>query len=91
MRQSYLCEHTLVLYHNCNHHTVPTSQSEVTVVQSDDNHPRQDDESDQVTNTEGLYMCGHCVWCDTLVHLVMIICNLLVCVYYHTTLYGRLI
>ena len=60
MRQSHLCEHMLVLlllYHNCNHHTVPTSQSDVTVVQSDDNHPRQDDESDRVTNTEGLYMC----------------------------------
>ena len=27
-------------------------------MQSDDNQPRQDDESDQVTNTEGLYMRG---------------------------------
>ena len=27
-------------------------------MQLDDNQPRQYDESDQVTNTEGLYMCG---------------------------------
>ena len=27
-------------------------------MQSDDNQPRQDDENSQVTNTEGLYMCG---------------------------------
>ena len=32
---------------------VPTGQLEVTVIQSDDNQPRQHDESDQVTNTEG--------------------------------------
>ena len=38
--------------------TVPTSQSEVTVIQSDDNQPRQDDESSPVENTKGLYMCG---------------------------------
>ena len=35
------------------YYIVPTSQSEVTVMQSYDNQPRQDDESDQVTNTEG--------------------------------------
>ena len=27
-------------------------------MQSDDNQPRQDDESSQVENTKGLYMCG---------------------------------
>ena len=42
----------LMLYHNCNHYTVPTSQSEITVMQSEDNQPRQDDESDQETNNE---------------------------------------
>ena len=44
----------------CNHYTVPTSQSEVTVTQSDDNQPRQDDESSQVEHTNGLYtyVCG---------------------------------
>ena len=35
------------------YYTVPTSQSEVTVMQSDDDQPRRDDECDQVTNTEG--------------------------------------
>ena len=35
---------------------VPTSQSEVTVMQSDDNQPKQDDESSQVEHTNGLYM-----------------------------------
>ena len=34
-----------------------TSQSEVTVIQ-DDNQPRQDDETSQVEHTNGLYMCG---------------------------------
>ena len=33
---------------------VPTSQSEVTVVQSDDNQPRQHDKSSQVEHTNGL-------------------------------------
>ena len=42
----------LMLYHNCNHYTAPTSQSEVTVMQSEYNQPRQDDESDQETNNE---------------------------------------
>ena len=46
----------LMLYHNCNHYTVPTSPSEVTVMQSDDNQPRQDDESSQVEHTNGLYI-----------------------------------
>ena len=39
-----------------NHYTVPTSQSEVTVMQSDDNQPRQDDERSQVEHTNGLYI-----------------------------------
>ena len=47
-----------MLYHNCNHYTVPTSQAEVTVMQSHDNQPRQDDKSSQVEHTNGLYMCG---------------------------------
>ena len=51
-------EHMLMLYHNCNHCTVPTSQSEITVMQSDDNQPRQDDESSQVEHTNGSYVCG---------------------------------
>ena len=38
----------------CIHYTVPTSQSEVTVMQSDDNQSRQDDESSQVEHTKGL-------------------------------------
>ena len=41
-----------------NHYTVPTSQSEVTVMQSDDNQPRQDDESSEEEHTNGLYVCG---------------------------------
>ena len=41
-------------YHNCNHYTVPTShQSEVTVMQSDGNQPRQDDKSSQVEHANG--------------------------------------
>ena len=39
-----------------NHYTVPTSQSEVTVMQSDDNQPRQDDESSLVEHTNGSYI-----------------------------------
>ena len=46
-----------MIYHNY-HYTVPTSQSEVTVAQSDDNQPRQDDESSQMEHTNGLYVCG---------------------------------
>ena len=42
----------------CNHYTVPTSQSEVTVKQSHDNQPRQDDEGHQVEHTNGLHLCG---------------------------------
>ena len=38
------------------HYTVPTSHSEVTVVQSDDNQPRQDYESSQIEHT-GLCIC----------------------------------
>ena len=40
---------------NCIPYTVPTSQSEITVMQSDDNQSRQDDESSQVEHTNGLY------------------------------------
>ena len=40
-----------------NHYIVPTSQSEVTVVQSDGNQPREDDESSQVECTNSLYIC----------------------------------
>ena len=42
--------------------TVPASQSEVTVMQSeDDNHSRQDDESNQAdhTGTNGLYISSY--------------------------------
>ena len=49
----------LVLYHNCNHYTVPSSQSVVTVMQLDDNQPRQDDESSQVEHTNGLYISSY--------------------------------
>ena len=46
------------LYHNFQSlAAVPTSQSEVTVMQSYDNRPRQDDESSQVEHTNGLYLC----------------------------------
>ena len=41
-----------------NHYIVPTSQSEVTVMQSDDNQPRQDDASSQRKHANGLYECG---------------------------------
>ena len=41
---------------------VPTSQSEVTVMQSDDNQPRQDDESSQVECANGLYLCVIIAW-----------------------------
>ena len=45
---------------NCNHYTVPTSQPVVTVTQSDDNQPREDDKSSQVQLTNGwfVYICG---------------------------------
>ena len=50
-----------------NHSTVPTRQSEVTVMQSDDNQPRHDDESNQVEHTNGLYissyMCAFVLLC----------------------------
>ena len=42
----------------CNHYTVPTSQSEVTVTQSHDNQPRQVDKGGQVEHTNGLHLCG---------------------------------
>ena len=61
IKQSNYCEHMLMLYHNCNNYTVPTSQSEVTVIQSDDNQPRQghDDESSPVEHTNGLYISSY--------------------------------
>ena len=41
---------------------VPTSQSEVTVIQSDDNQPRQHDESSQVEHRNGfLHVCYDCL------------------------------
>ena len=36
--------------------TVPTTQSEITVIQSDDNQPRQDVESSQLEHIDGLYI-----------------------------------
>ena len=39
---------------NCIHYTVPTSQSEITVMQSDDYQFRQGDESSQVKHNIGL-------------------------------------
>ena len=41
---------------------VPTSQSEVTVMQSDNNQPRLDDESSQVERANGLYLCVIIAW-----------------------------
>ena len=41
------------------YYTVPASQSEVTVMQSDDNQLRQDDESDQAEYTNGLYISSY--------------------------------
>ena len=40
----------------CIHYIVQTSQSEVTVMQSDDNQSRKDDENCQVECTNGLYI-----------------------------------
>ena len=37
-------------------YTVPTIHSEVKVMQSDDNQPRQDDESSQMEHTKGSYI-----------------------------------
>ena len=62
---------------------VPTNQS---VMQSDDNQPRQDDESNPVEHTNGLYNTHvDIVWYDIacLVHLVVIILNLVFGAYYH--------
>ena len=47
---------TRINYHNCNHYTVPTNQSKVTVMQSDDNQPKQDDESSLVEYANGSYI-----------------------------------
>ena len=59
----------LMLYHNCNHYTVPTSQSEGTVMQSDDNQPRQDhdDESSPVEHTNGLYISIATCMCNSII------------------------
>ena len=62
---------------------VPTYQS---VMQSDDNHPRQDDKSRPMEHTNGLYNTHvDIVWYDIacLVHLVVIILNLVFGAYYH--------
>ena len=50
-------------------YAVPESydQSEVTVTQSDDNQPRQDDKRSQVEHTKGLYIGTH-VWNFVVVH-----------------------
>ena len=58
-----------MLYHSCNHYTVPTSQSGITVLQSDDNQPRQDDQSGRVEHTNGSYVSMHVFYnalCGTL-------------------------
>ena len=48
----------LMLIHSHTHYViVPTSQSEVTVMQSHDNQPRQDDERSQVDDNNGTYVC----------------------------------
>ena len=44
-----------MLYHNYNHYTVPTSQSEITVMQPDDNTSTQD-ESCQVEHVNGMQL-----------------------------------
>ena len=62
---------------------VPINQS---VMQSDDNQPRQDDESSPVEHTNGMYSTHvDIVWYDIacLVHLVVIILNLVFGAYYH--------
>ena len=38
------------------HYVASTSQPKVAVKQSDDNQPRQDNESDQMEHTKGLYI-----------------------------------
>ena len=50
-------------------YTVPASyeQSGVTVIQSDDNQPRQDDKRSQVEHTKGLYIGMH-LWNFVVVH-----------------------
>ena len=54
----------IIMYINIsfiNYYIVPTSQSEVTVVQSDGNQSRHHDESSQVEHTNGLYI-STCVY-----------------------------
>ena len=54
----------ITYYDSRNHYIVPTSQSEVTIMQSHGDQPRQDDESGQVEHTEGLlYVCEILLLC----------------------------
>ena len=49
----YSEDNSIIIHFNFPLTAVSTSWSEVTVMQSDDNQPKQDDESSQVTYTEG--------------------------------------
>ena len=49
-------KNSLMLMLYCNNYTVLTKQSKVTVIQSDDNQPGQDNKSSQVDYTSGLYI-----------------------------------
>ena len=79
------------MYYNADQwYTFPLSKSIVpinqSVMQSDDDQPRQDDESSPVEHTNGLYNTHvDIVWYDIacLVHLVVIILNLVFGAYYH--------
>ena len=46
--------HVNAISYKCNRYTVRTNQSEAAVMQSNDNQPRQDDESNKVEPTNGL-------------------------------------
>ena len=52
-------EDMIMQYHNSYHHTVTKSQSEVAVMQSDNNQPRQHDESGLVEHNNGLCISKH--------------------------------
>ena len=56
--------------------TVPTSQSEVTVTQSHDNQPRQDDQRSQVDDDNGMCVLCTQVLLDLCVHGTVMHCNL---------------
>ena len=56
----YIKQSCMNTCYNGNHYTVPINQSEVTVMQSDDNQPSQDNESSLVEHTNGLYVCDGC-------------------------------